>query len=564
MRVMVRAAPRFRLSWPLLLLVGGLACIVLAIFEAQRSIGSNQALADQTLQGYSSFAAWSFEEHFSETIRVATQEVLGGVNMYHEHPPVPTAAQLGHGLPMSTECNCHRPRLGPLPIAFFAVTLGTDTLGVGYNQAPTGVPGWLADAAMPMADPRPAPVLPEGQRRKIAAAFTRMAHAPVPQWGYHFIIAPISGTMAGYALTTMPTSWGDTLVYGVQYSEQSIDSLLAATFDERDLLPGAIAVKGSNREILDAEVQDQTGRTLFQTGDRTHWTHDAQAKLPFSYGGLTIRMQIKPELAGQLIIGGLPRSRLPLLLALLALAAGLTALAVTQLRREARFASDRSAFVASASHELRTPLAQIRLVIDMLRLDREKDPVRREASLALVDREVTRLQHLVDTVLQFTRGNTNAAMVAEPTDVSAEVRSVVTEFMPLAEPRGVRIVVHADVSPIVMLQGGAVRQVLLNLLDNAVKYGPDQQVIDVRVDSIADTGAIITVRDGGTGIPESERTRIWQPFERGSAASARAAGGSGIGLTVVREIAERHGGKAWVERSDGRGAEFVVEFPGDR
>jgi two-component system phosphate regulon sensor histidine kinase PhoR len=114
-----------------------------------------------------------------------------------------------------------------------------------------------------------------------------------------------------------------------------------------------------------------------------------------------------------------------------------------------------------------------------------------------------------------------------------------------------------------MLQGGAVRQVLLNLLDNAVKYGPDQQTIVVQVEPIGECGARIAVQDSGPGVPASERERIWQPFERGSAASARAAGGSGIGLTVVREIAERHGGTARVEASVGPGGTFVVEFPGD-
>ena len=549
-----------------MLLVAGLACIILALREAERSIRSNQSFAEQALRGYSSFAAWSFEEHFSEAVRVATQEVLGTVNMFHQSPPIPPASGPAHALPWSAECSCHAPRFGPLPVAYVGFALGSDTIDVAYNEAPAGMPGWLVDKPMALTRenlPRPAPALSPAQRRWMLGELTRLARAPVPRWGYHFLIARDGDSTLAFALTRMPTSWGDTIVYAVQYSERSVDSVLAATFDDRDLVPGAIAVEGSNREILDAQVRDASGHVLFSSGDQDHWILDAAATLPASYGGLAIRMQIKPELAGSLLIGGLPRSRLPLLLALLALATGLTAIAVMQLRREARFASDRSAFIASASHELRTPLAQIRLVVDMLRLDREKDPVRREASLALVDREVTRLQHLVDTVLRFTRGNTRPSSAHEPTDVIAETRSVVAEFAPLARPRGVCIDVHATSAPTVPLQGGAVRQVLLNLLDNAVKYGPERQTIAVHVEAIGDHGARIAVRDAGPGVADAERERIWQPFERGSAAGARAAGGSGIGLTVVREIAERHGGRAWVERNAPAGAAFIVEFPGE-
>ena len=562
---MSRSSARIRTAWPLLLLLAGLACIVLALMESQRSVRSNEALADQTLRGYSNFAAWSFQEHFSEAVRVATQEILGGVNMYHQTPPIPSAAGPANALPWNSACQCHLPRLGPVPVAFFAFTLGVDTLGVAYNYAPAGAAGWLADTRMAvsgLAPRRESTDLSSAQRHWIVGNLSRLARSSLPRWGYYFLIGSRGDSTAAFALTRMPTSWGDTVIYAVQYSNRSIDSMLAATFDDHDLLPGAIAVKGSNREILDAEVRDAAGRVRFLSGEREHWTLDAAATLPASYGGLTVRMQIKPELAGRLIIGGLPRSRLPLLLALLVLATGLTAIAVMQLRREARFASDRSAFIASASHELRTTLAQIRLVVDMLRLDREKDPVRRHAALALVDREVTRLQHLVDTVLRFTRSGANAVVIREPVDVAAEVRSVVAEFLPLAEPRGVHIDVRTPATPVVILEGGAVRQVLLNLLDNAVKYGPDAQTITVLVEA-AGHGARITVRDTGPGVPAGERERIWRPFERGSAAGARAAGGSGIGLTVVREIAERHGGRAAVEASDGVGAVFVVELPGD-
>lgn len=560
---MPRPLVRFRLSWPLLLLVAGLGCIVLALVEAQRSIRSNQSFADQALRGYGSFAAWSFEEHFSEEVRVATQEVLGSVNMLHASPPIPPTAGPAHSLPWNEACYCHQPKFGPLPLAYLGFRLGTDTLGIAYNQAPAGAPGWLVDMGMPIkGDPRPVYRLTANDRRWVNRQLTRLARAPVPRWGYHFLVATDGDSTTAFALTRMPTSWGDTIVYAVQYSKQSVDSMLAATFDDRDLVPGAIAVKGSNREILDAEVRDSSGHVLFSTGAPPQWSLDAYASLPASYGGLSIRMQIKPQLAGALIIGGLPRSRLPLLLALLALAAGLTVVAVTQLRREARFAGDRSAFVASASHELRTPLAQIRLVVDMLRLDREKDPVRRDAALALVDREVTRLQHLVDTVLRFARGAPPHDARPESTDVAAEVRSVVAEFRPLAESRGVVIEVHAAAGPTVRLRAGAVRQVLLNLLDNAVKYGPDGQTIAVEVSALGDHGARIAVADQGFGVAEGERERIWGAFERGRAADTRASGGSGIGLTVVREIATQHGGLAWADAAPGGGARFVIEFPG--
>jgi signal transduction histidine kinase len=563
---MLRSAPRLRAAWPLALLIGGLACIVLVLWQAQQSVRSNRALAQQALRGYSSFAAWSFEEHFSESIRVATQEVLGGVNMFHETLPIPRAGGLPRLLPRNPACGCPAPRFGPLPEAYLGFTLGTDTVGMAYNAAPPGTAGWLLDdptMRLPATASGSASRLDPATQRKVVHELTQLARAPLPRWGYHFLVEADADSSLAFVLTRMPTRWGDTIVYAVQYSARAIDSLLAATFDDRDLVPGAIAVKSSNRELLDAEVRDAAGQILFASGHPAAWTLDAVTTLPASYGGLVIRMQVKPQLAGQLIIGGLPRSRLPLLLGLLTLAVGLSAIAVVQLGREARFARDRAAFVASASHELRTPLAQIRLVVDMLQLDREKDPQRRESALALVDREVTRLQHLVDTVLRFARGAPPAETGREMIDVVAEVRSVIAEFAPLAAARGISIVVAATGTPVVALRAGAMRQVLLNLLDNAVKYAGESPVITVSVAASGSGGMRLTVRDHGPGVPPGERSRIWGAFERGAAAAARAAGGSGIGLTVVRDIAEQHGGRAWVaDTSSDDGAEFVIEIPG--
>lgn len=235
---------------------------------------------------------------------------------------------------------------------------------------------------------------------------------------------------------------------------------------------------------------------------------------------------------------------------------------MAQLRREARFARERAAFVANVSHELRTPLSQIRLVIDTLLLGREPDAERRQAALGLVDREVTRLQHLIDSVLRFTRGErVEDAAPLVPTDPAAEASRVVEEFTPLARQRGVTLTIVTRDAPTVLLDTSALRQVLLNLLDNAVKYGPAGQTVTLTVSATPEGGARFTVTDQGPGVPRSERERIWRPFERGAAAGARAAGGSGIGLTVVREIAERHGGSVGVQEAEGGGAAFRVDFP---
>ena len=109
---------------------------------------------------------------------------------------------------------------------------------------------------------------------------------------------------------------------------------------------------------------------------------------------------------------------------------------------------------------------------------------------------------------------------------------------------------------------GAVRQVLLNLMDNAVKYGPAGQTIQVGL-AAADGTARITVQDQGPGIPPRERERIFAPFVRLKRDADSAVAGSGIGLAVVAQLAALHGGRALVEEAAGGGGRFVVELPAD-
>ncbi len=558
-----RATPRF--GWPLLLLVGGLLCIGLALAEAERSIRSNTEIAESALEGYAKFAAWSYDQRLQEALRGAVRELLAAVNHgdgLHMGSRVPAAAELGHYLPWDTQCACHHPLVGPMPEFYLGFTLGSETLGVGRNLAPVTNEGWLVDRPTEGV-PRPAAELPTGIRERLHDTMAVLARRPEPEWGYSAVVLPDAEGPFLLAIRPMPTVRGDTVVYGVLYPPAAIDSILGGVLDGHGLLPEAVVGGRTNREVLSLAVRDRSGAVLLGSAIPGRWRMSAASTLPESYGALTVQVQIRAGLVDQLIIGGLPRSRLPLLLALLALAAGLTAIAVVQLRRESRFARERSGFVASVSHELRTPLAQIRLVVDTLRLDREPDPVRRAAGLDLVDREVTRLQHLVGGILRFSRGaGEEASLPRVPIDVVAEVRSVVDEFAPLAAARGVQIAVQAEGAPMLPLGPDALRQILLNLLDNAVKFGPDGQQVTVTVSPSGTNGTRLVVQDAGPGIRADEEKRIWDAYARGTAAEARAVGGSGIGLAVVRDLVHEHGGRAWVEGAGAPGGRFVIDLPG--
>ena len=269
---------------------------------------------------------------------------------------------------------------------------------------------------------------------------------------------------------------------------------------------------------------------------------------------------LKPDAAAGLVIGGLPQSRLPVLLGLLGLTGELALAALLQIRREHQLATMRSDFVANVSHELRTPLAQIRLFSDTLLLNRIRSEAEGRRALEIIQQESRRLTHLVENVLCFSRSERGIACVSpQPMPLGPLVSELVEAFGPLARSgrSDVRLeapdAIHAHVDP------AAFRQILLNLLDNAVKYGRPDQTIVV---SVAKRGAlaVVSVADQGPGVPMEARVSIFAPYSRLVTASTSAIAGTGIGLAVVRELVRLHGGDVRVEDAPGGGARFVVEL----
>ena len=571
-----------RHRWPLLVLLASIGLTAAAAFDAQRAIRSQRDMARRALTDYSSFAAWSYGQHLEDTLGTIVSEVLSAVNHgdgLHTNPDVPDASDLPNYLRYDDACMCRRPRIGPTPELFFALRIGSPALDLSPAPTRGGWPmrmmmhrggsmssmtmggasdAWRTPGRLDLAGEAEAARLP--QNRWIVDSLTQhIRHLGRIDHGYSLVVGGGAGRPSIVAYTLMPTAWGDTMVYGVRYSTHAFADIAAAVLDRSGQLPSTFIAGRANRDMVVVRVRDAKGDMLFDSAPNATTDLRAHVDLPDPAGGLALDASVRPEMAGSLLVGGLPRSHLPFLFGLLGLAAALSIVAVAQIRRDGELARLRADFVSSVSHELRTPVAQIRLYTETLRLGRATTEEQRQWSLAHIERETTRLTYLVENVLRFSSLGLTGASSAEPIDARAEVDRIVDEFRPLAASRRAAVVVeHGGEASSLQIRPEALRHIVINLLDNAVKYGPTDQTVHVSV--ARENGDVaIAVADQGPGIALADRARIWRPFVRGAAAAGK--GGSGIGLTIVHEVAKAHGGTCRVEVADGGGARFVVTLP---
>jgi signal transduction histidine kinase len=555
-------------QWPLPLLLVSLGLTAVAAIDAHRALRSQRDMADRAMREFASFAGWSYNERLENRLQAMLRESLGAVNhgnAVHETPPVPSARHLPHYLPFDSRCNCHRTYFGPNPIGMFAFELGDRgrDLDVMVNMDADPHFGWEEKAIRPVAraDELPQPRYSDTDKSWIVDTITRETRAVErPHRGFSLVADPASSRVIGYTL--MPTAWGDTMVYGAEYSREGLSSVIGAVIDDPGLLPATFTGQQKNSEVIAVRVSERGrhGAPLFESETGTASPFGSHIEMAPHYGRLALDVFVRPERVNTLVTPGvLPSTaRLPFVLAVLGLAAAMSVVAVVQLRREAQIARMRSEFVANVSHELRTPLAQIKLYTETLLSGRATSPEQRSWSLGHIDRETTRLTSLVDNVLRFSRAEATVASPIVQVDVSGESARIVEAFRLLAASRNVTVRERIQPGIGARMQADALPRILLNLLDNAVKYGPPGQTVDVSVAAL-DGQITIAVSDEGPGVLASERESIWRAFARGSAASIAA--GSGIGLSVVREIALQHGGSARVEDAPSRGARFIVSIP---
>lgn len=496
----------------------------------------HRAQADRVLRDYAALAAARVGLRSAQEIYYAVTPALKAIKHAHEKAPakLPAPSEL-HIDAMEREFS-----LAPYIRFIFRMDLREKRLETSGELLPAAVRSWLVDT------------LPSHTLAVYDTAWHMGSVLGQPAGDRRYVVYTVLRDAHGMLRTAL----------GFEAKPEVLRPLVIQATEKFPLLPRPLTGGVQYDSMGSIIISDRYGVEIYRSAVQYTSPFTARDTVGTDMGDLYARATLRASVADQLIIGGLPRSRLPLILGLLVLTAALMGTALFQLRRESQLARLRTDFISGVSHELRTPLAQIRMFSETLVLGRVRSEEERLRSLAIIDQEARRLTHLVENLLHFSRSERQAAHITpEPTALAPLVQEVIDGFAPLAAARGARLSAAIPEDLVVPADPGAVRQMLLNLLDNAVKYGPAGQ--EIRIGATRENGAArLWVDDGGPGIPPADRERVWDRFWRLERDRGSAVAGSGIGLAVVRELAILHHGRAWIDDTGAEvGTRVVIELP---
>ena len=492
-----------------------------------RTMERHRATADETLRDHASYIAQNYRGSYQTQTWFAVRSLLVAAQEAAANPREKPTNQLVD--------SAVRRAIGPdvpalVPLRFFH--------RVGGEWQTTSTDGWVDVALRQALDARIRDTLPMGtsyyavvvrRSNDSSIAFVEPSREDSSGWvGFEVAVTDL----AEKVLLLPPRRTR-------MFLENMLDSLGKLTPEASD-------------QLMSVRVLSADSTVLMTYGGRINGGWEGYAPFWSSLPGKVV-VTIGPGAVGYLMPGGYPPEPGPRVAAIIGLVLLLTSATGWLVWRTLSLARLRNEFTSSVSHELRTPLANIHLYAETLLLERATDPAARRAALETITREARRLGDMVENVLASAQmARAEERIEVRPDDLGRLVGEVVDAFIPVLESRGMRVDVEQRGPNIAVIDGGAVRRILVNLLDNSIRHGPDGQRLRVVVDH-GDELLLLVVEDEGPGIPHDQRDRVWLPYTRGEK------GGSGLGLAVVRYLARLHGGDAVVGERD-RGARIEVRL----
>ena len=232
---------------------------------------------------------------------------------------------------------------------------------------------------------------------------------------------------------------------------------------------------------------------------------------------------------------------------------------VTRLRELEAVRQD---FVANVSHELRTPLSLIKSTAETLLDGAKDDPAVATRFLEIIDKHANRLTLLIDDLLLLARLDAGRVeMTFEAWPLREAAQDSLDDFGIMARARGVTLENAVPAGLVARADPERLRQVLSNLIDNAIKYGRPEGRVTIGGRPLDENRVELTVRDDGPGIPPEAKERVFERFYRVDKARAREQGGTGLGLAIVKNVMQAHGGEVRVESAPGVGTTFFLTLP---
>jgi two-component system phosphate regulon sensor histidine kinase PhoR len=336
----------------------------------------------------------------------------------------------------------------------------------------------------------------------------------------------------------------------------------AALFDR--MIEGLIVVDATGRIRLANRAAGEmfgfeppaTGRTILEATRH----HEVAA--------VVARLDLAPEVLGhELRLEGVAATRFFQVNALALREAGGARdgaiLVFHDLTRLRQLESVRQEFVANVSHELRTPLSLIKSATETLLDGGKNDPTALTRFLEIIDKHANRLTLLIDDLLLLsTLDSGRMQLNLQPVALRVAAQEALEDFTAKAAARGVTLENAVPPALVARADADRLRQVLSNLLDNAIKYGRTDGRVTIKGCALPAQGRVeISVCDDGPGLAPEASARVFERFYRADKARSREQGGTGLGLAIVKHVVQAHAGEARVESEPGKGAEFIITLP---